>query len=367
MEPPPLTARRLAALLDADCPSPRSAAANLGRLRLLGRAMGAPRHEIDHTPADLLPLLFLRPEPLAAWIDRGVPPAGAPPLGYERHALKSDASKKNMYSSLLTAASLPAIEHLVPPATRAAYSARLCALADSHEAAAADSLLTDREARSILPWGALVAAHARGRADLPPADRLLADLYLLCPDANPPKRLDYGAVLLLGGGAAPDGYDQAPQQGVAGGGTPLRYEHASSQGVGGGSMPPRNTLDLATGALTLRDYKTAKHHGAFLQTLPPPLLAAVRAAIAPGQRYLFQGPDGRPVPDNTMGRRLAAAMRRLTGVPVGASNLRKAYLSHLLDTPGLSRARLAEAARLMMHREGAQQFGYRRVDLAGRE
>ena len=58
---PPLTARRLAALLDADCPSPKSAAANLGRLRLLGRAMGAPRHEHedpDASAADLLPLLF---------------------------------------------------------------------------------------------------------------------------------------------------------------------------------------------------------------------------------------------------------------------------------------------------------------------
>lgn len=129
--------------------------------------------------------------------------------------------------------------------------------------------------------------------------------------------------------------------------------------------PPQNTLDLRTGVLTLRDYKTAKHHGTFVQTLPPPLLAAARAALAPhpAQRFLFQTPDGRPVPDNTMGRRLSAAMKRLTGVPVGASNLRKAYLSHLLDTPGLSRGRLAEAARLMMHAEGAQQFGYRRVDL----
>jgi hypothetical protein len=66
-----------------------------------------------------------------------------------------------------------------------------------------------------------------------------------------------------------------------------------------------------------------------------------------------------------MGRRLEATLRRLTGVPVGASNLRKAYLSHLLNTPDVSQRRLRDAARLMMHGTDVQ-MGYRRVDLSGR-
>jgi hypothetical protein len=59
-------------------------------------------------------------------------------------------------------------------AARALFSARMNALADSFRLASEEGGLSEREARSILPWGQLLAAHAARRGELSPEDRLLA-------------------------------------------------------------------------------------------------------------------------------------------------------------------------------------------------
>jgi integrase len=136
-------------------------------------------------------------------------------------------------------------------------------------------------------------------------------------------------------------------------------------------MPSRTIWKTRwTAELHLRSYKTAKHYDEFVQELPPALAEAVAANVeaeAAGgawRKYLFQSKTGRarPLTDNTFGRRVTAAFQRLTGVPIGASNLRKAFVSHLLNTPDLSQEQLGLVARRMMHSENTQR-DYRRVDI----
>lgn len=355
--------------LAAECPSPRSASAYLSRLRQVVRALGRFSYADEVEAADAL-LVFERPAEAAAWIERGVlrEPgilfglAGPREVRDPRHGMKSDASKRGYFSTLLKVLSLrPVAAELARrsavrganggvsaeaiEAARALFAERLGALTDSWRAAADSSEVSERESRSILPWSELVSAHAAKRGELGAEDRLVADLYLLCPDENPPKRLDYGEVRLLRGDKT----------------------CAGAEGAEGRS--DGNTLRLCDGVLTLREYKTSCHYGVFVQRLPERLLAEVRAFVADcagrgaERRYLLEAGGGGPLSPSALGARVSAVMRRLSGVAVGASNLRKAYLTQLMNTPNLSLRRQKEAARLMMHGFGAQQQGYRRVNL----
>ena len=317
-----MTHDALSDLVRAGCKSALSAEANLARVRMAARRLGC-------EPAGL----YADPAAVVAWVEGGRLPDGR---ADRRWAMKSEASQKNVYSSLLKVASCVGGVLLdVPDEARRLFSERMTALAAGFEKARLENALTEREAVAMLPWTALREAYASRRGALASAsDRLLLDLYLMCPDENPPKRLDYGALQLV-----PEG-GEAPETGNC------LFS----------CLPDGCTL-------LLRDYKTAASYGAFEQRLPDALAAEVLAfvrAAGPDRRYLFEAEGGGPVSDNTLGRRLSTAVRRLSGVPMGASNLRKAYVSHLLNTRDISQARLHETARLMMHSPVVQQ-DYRRV------
>jgi hypothetical protein len=249
----------------------------------------------------------------------------------------------------------------VPDAARDFFRARLKALSEEVRTAVRKNELTDRESRSILPWETVMAKYKENRDTLKDEDRLIVDFWLVDPMEFPPKRLDVGNCLIVSGAAGASA-------------VPATQDYLLVKRRQGFSE------------LHLRNYKTSKHYGEFVQALPPALTAAIIAdldadaelrrpeakakqakakARAPWRRHLFQSRQGRggPVADNTFGRQVATAFERLTGVPIGASNLRKSFVSFLLNIPDISQERLGIIAHKMQHSEDIQRL-YRRVDIA---
>ena len=210
---------------------------------------------------------------------------------------------------------------------------------------------TPRELKSLLPWADVLAAYRAKRARLEPRERLVADLYLMSPD-NPPKRLDYGRVRVVAG----------------------RSKASEPED------PNYVLVDAGRGAVTLvlREYKTSKAFGRLEQRLPAPLAAAVLqslredrppASTSAFRKYLVYSADpDTPVPDNPFGKLLSRTMRRITGVPIGASNLRKSYITHLKAAVAAGEeppAALDRAAALMLHSR-SMQAGYEKRNIGTR-
>lgn len=279
-----------------------------------------------------------------AWVERGeLPGGGRDP----EHRGYSDASRKNMYSTLSMLAN-PAkccaeLAAAVPEAARARFRARLEEATGAVRGRVKKNLLSEREMRSILPWGTIMERYAKRRSELQdPQDRLIVDWWLACPMEFPPKRRDFGRVRVM----------RAP---------PRLGPEAGDRLV----LPARGP-----GRLRLSGFKTDNGQG-FETDLPAPLDRIVRedldqdAGRGRWRRYLFharKGDRSRPLNDAAFGLQVATAFERLTGVPVGISNLRKSFVTHLLSLPDKSDEELEEVAARMMHSR-ATQMGYRRVNI----
>jgi hypothetical protein len=363
---------------DAALKANASARVNIGRIRLMMTRLGV------RDVGDLFRPNGKGGYDVAEWIDGGRLPSGGMDPAY---ALQADTTRKNHYSTLVMIAdaekSCAAFARTVPDAARDHFRAKLHELSENVRASVRRNELSDRELRSILPWSCIEAKYAQHRDELDADDRLLVDYWLMDPMEFPPKRLDVGDCLLVRSRAAAARVSEKqdyllllppPKK--------RRSASASAKGAAGSGGRQRRSVKPApapapvpeaarwTAELHLRSYKTAKHYDEFVQELPPALAEAVAANVeaeAAGgawRKYLFQSKTGRarPLTDNTFGRRVTAAFQRLTGVPIGASNLRKAFVSHLLNTPDLSQEQLGLVARRMMHSENTQR-DYRRVDI----
>jgi hypothetical protein len=308
---------------------------------------------------------------VAAWIEDGTLPSGGKDPYYR---LNSAASRKNMYSTLVMLSDASkccgAFAATVPGDARDAFRARLKELADEVASGVRRNQLSEREAKTILPWECIAEKYAAGRDDLAEADdRLLVDFWLMDPMEFPPKRLDVGACRVVRSVSRTLGRPPVPKEAAEPGWARQDFLLVREAGRGPSPTP-------AFSELHLRSYKTSKTYSEFVQVLPQALTDAIVANLNAESRgsargparlwrpYLFQTRKGTPGPmtENALGQQLRTAMGRLTGVPIGASNLRKAFISHLLNVPDLSRERLAEVARRMMHSEDTQR-DYRRVDI----
>jgi hypothetical protein len=308
---------------------------------------------------------------VAAWIEDGTLPSGGKDPYYR---LNSAASRKNMYSTLVMLSDASkccgAFAATVPGDARDAFRARLKELADEVASGVRRNQLSEREAKTILPWECIAEKYAAGRDDLAEADdRLLVDFWLMDPMEFPPKRLDVGACRVVRSVSRTLGRPHVPKEAAEPGWARQDFLLVREAGRGPSPTP-------AFSELHLRSYKTSKTYSEFVQVLPQALTDAIVANLNAESRgsargparlwrpYLFQTRKGTPGPmtENALGQQLRTAMGRLTGVPIGASNLRKAFISHLLNVPDLSRERLAEVARRMMHSEDTQR-DYRRVDI----
>jgi hypothetical protein len=119
--------------------------------------------------------------------------------------------------------------------------------------------------------------------------------------------------------------------------------------------------------LHIRQYKTQKAYGEHVRKLPKRLVDAILknldAGGKPWRKWLFQSRNGAPRPllDNTFSQQIDTAFQRLTGVPIGASNLRKSFISWL-KTSEMSVEELEDIALKMMHSLD-QQAKYKRIDI----
>jgi integrase len=247
----------------------------------------------------------------------------------------SPASKLCYYSALSAAARLvPAVS--ASAASKKMFRAEAAALSKRIRDERAGSLLDEREKLAIMPWPNILAAYDKGRGKLSDTDGLVAALYLAGGDdpAGAPRRLDYNAVRVFIGKA------------------PLPIPEGMNYVV----VRSSTRVDLV-----LQEFKTSKHYGPYSVALPASVSRVIHRSVELRPRdWLVHDDAGRPLTASAFGRRVARVMKRLTGKPIGASNLRKSFVSWLFSRGDLSPERFAEYARAMNHSTSEQQAYCRR-------
>lgn len=247
----------------------------------------------------------------------------------------SPASKLCYYSALSAAArAVPSVSASATSKKR--FRAEAAALGKQIRAERSESRLDDRERAAILPWTDILAAYEKAAGSLGDADGVIAALYLAGGDdpAGAPRRLDYNAVRVY--------MDKAPK-----------------------SVPSDlNYIVVRPGArveLVLQEFKTSKHYGTYSARLPAKVSRVVQRSLEKRPReWLIHDASGNPLTPSGFGHRLAATMKRLTGKAIGASNLRKSFVTWLFSKRDLSPARFREYARAMNHSSLEQQMYCRR-------
>lgn len=337
-----------AAALTAALRLDKTASGNYSTVRTMLRRFGY---------SDVLDL-YRSHEATARWIETGVLPNGEADAEY---GLRAASSRLQQYVTLCALCNPErrcgtSVSSGAPEAAVSLFRARMTEQSEAEEKRRMKNELTPRERASILPWDTIREMYAVRRGTLESRERLLADLYLMCPLDNPPKRLDYGAVRLVSvqtterGGVGLDATLATP--GVLEGGDVLVLCPETHRGV-----------------LRLHAYKTHSTYGDFQQELPRRLVDAVLEGLpsetSRWRAYLLQASadGGRPLSESSLQKLFTSTMVSITRYAIGVSNLRKSFLSHLLNVPDLSEERRAAIARLMMH-SLEMQMKYRRVDLS---
>lgn len=273
--------------------------------------------------------LYSRHREVVAWIES----AEAPP---------ASASKMTFYSSLAALANpdrMLGIARHVPPSARLRYLKRASAMSRAVREEHAQNRLDPRERAAILPWPNIVSAYRRHRDALSDSQRVIAALYLAGGDnpAGAPRRLDYNAVRV---------FHRKPPPSVS---PNLNYIVVHSP----------TEVDLV-----LQEFKTRKHYGPYNARLPAAVSRVIHESLRRRPRdWLLHDSAGLPLTPSGFGRRLTGTLKRLTGRPIGASNLRKSFITWLYSREGVPRRRLEEYAKAMNH-SPAEQRSYRRKNIA---
>jgi hypothetical protein len=218
----------------------------------------------------------------ALWIDGGLlADGGLDPLC----RVTSDVTRKNLYSTLVTVAELPAVKAAVPPEAPALYRARLAALRPKTE---------EHPPACHLSWEEIRARASDNMGKLSPDDALVAAWWLHAPSSFPPRALDMGDVLLSRA-------------------IPTAPGDRTYLVVNARVSPPTSFL-----------LRSGERH-----PVPDELTAAVVAHMRERgwRRWLFQARTGKPRPlrGNACAQQLATAMQRLTGCALSATHLKRAH------------------------------------------
>lgn len=263
--------------------------------------------------------LYRRPDDVVGWVSgRGAPPAAA--------------SKLTFYSALAALANprrFGPVAAGVPPRASGRYRAEAARLREVVRAEQESHRLDPRERAAILPWPEIVALYRRNRASLSDSQAVIAALYLAGGDnpAGAPRRLDYNAVRV---------FDRDPAAAPPG----LNY------------VVVRSPADVT---LVLQEFKTSKHYGPYRARLPAAVARVLHDSLAARpRRWLVHDEAGEPLSPSSFGRRVAGTTRKLTGRAIGASNLRKSFVTWLYSRDDLSPERLRAYAAAMNHSPAEQ-------------
>lgn len=269
--------------------------------------------------------LYRRPKEVISWLEgEESPPAFASKLTYYSALSALSNPEKNRY-----------IASKVPLAARKQYLQKAAELGKVVREEQSKNRLDDREKMSILPWPRIVSAYKSRKQLLNDSQAVIAALYLAGGD-NPsgaPRRLDYNAIKI---------FRNSHPSNVP---TDLNYIVVKS--------PAR--VDLV-----LQEFKTRKYYGPYNTILPKPVSRVIYDSIEANPReWLIHDSIGSPLTPSSFGRRLSGTLNRLTGRPIGASNLRKSFITWLYSRDDVSPKRLEDYAKAM-HHSPAEQKMYRR-------
>lgn len=239
-----------------------------------------------------------------------------------RHYGSGDASKKNMIAAVLAIFKHnKGLEDELGRAHqkwRAAYEEFSERLDDRYKT----NEPSEKQITGYVPFAEIEAM--RDKLDKGSMDRLLLAMYTMIR----PLRGDFGAVRIYKGRPPKDDDNE-------------------------------NYIQLTTGSresvLVLNEYKTARSKGAHHATLPPALVAEIRASLVKRPRdYLFVKSDGTPYDlGNSYVRYANNTLKRLFNRPLTLSLIRHSYISSL-DFNKLSIAEKEEIAAEMAHTVGMQ-------------
>lgn len=273
--------------------------------------------------------LYRRPDDVISWLEGDDSPPAA-------------ASKLTFYSALAALsnpAKLSYVAARVPASARKKYLGKAAELGRAVRAEQSRNRLDARERATILPWPQIVSAYRSRKGLLNDSQAVIAALYLAGGDnpAGAPRRLDYNAVRVFRG---------KPPASVP---PDLNYVVVRS---------PTNT------DLVLQEFKTRKYYGPYNARLPAAVSRVIHESIrARPREWLIHDASGSPLTPSSFGRRLSGTMKRLTGRPIGASNLRKSFITWLYSREGLPQRRLDDYAKAMNHSPSEQKI-YCRKNIA---
>jgi integrase len=274
--------------------------------------------------------LYRDPERTVQWIEGN----RAPP---------SPASKATLYSALAHMSNpekSPRMARLISTSSRKAFLDRGAQCSKQAKKMANKNRLDARERASILSWPKIQSLYRKNVGRLSDSQRVIASLYLAGGDnpAGAPRRLDYNALRVYRGAPPTD----PPPHGR------MNYIVVRSS----------DNIDIV-----LQEFKTRKYYGPYTARLP---VAAARVVsdslLARPRRWLLDNDSQLPLTAKQLGQRLISTLRALTGRGIGASNLRKSFITWLYERGDVSENRLVAFAKAMNH-SPAEQKQYRRIGI----
>lgn len=142
----------------------------------------------------------------------------------------------------------------------------------------------------------------------------------------PPKRADFGQLLVV-------------------------KDAAKEPGTGNYVIVPRS------GGVTLvmHEYKTAKSHGALREAIPPSVAAALRKSLAAfPRRYVFVGQNGEAMSAKAYTDMVKRVFKKYTGRMAGVNAIRHSYISQNVDPSKMTLGEMKALAESMGHSVGMQ-------------
>jgi hypothetical protein len=125
------------------------------------------------------------------------------------------------------------------------------------------------------------------------------------------------------------------------------------------SAPPKshpgNYLILPKGrgraaTLVMKEYKTAKSHGVYIEDLPPHVSDAIRDSLTLWPRkYVFVGRNGDKLTDKAYGEVVKSTFRRRTGKNAGVNAIRHSFISQKCNPATTTTGELKQYAKAMNH------------------
>lgn len=253
----------------------------------------------------------------------------------------SPASKASLYSALGHISNIekcPRLARLISRASRKRFSEMASEKSREARETADKNGLDARERVAILPWPTIQSCYRKNRDGLTDSQRVIAALYLAGGDnpAGAPRRLDYNAVRVFRGSPPPN----PPSR--------LNYIVVRSS----------DEIDIV-----LQEFKTQKYYGPYTARLPVSTARVISESLLTRPRtWLLDNEGEKPLTAKQLGQRVTSTLRALTGRGIGASNLRKSFITWLYGRSDVSEMRRAAFAKAMNH-SPSEQKQYRRVGI----